>query len=86
MKKICVLGLGYIGLPTALILAKNYDVVGIDINENIVNKLNKGILPFSEHELSKLWNETKKNFIASTKMDYADVFLISVPTPIEKTM
>lgn len=86
MKKICVLGLGYIGLPTALILAKNYDVVGIDINENIVNKLNKGILPFSEHGLSKLWNKTKKNFIASTKMDYADVFLISVPTPIEKTM
>ena len=39
--KICILGLGYIGLPTALLLAQKHDVVGIDTDKNVVEKLKK---------------------------------------------
>jgi len=43
MEKICVIGLGYIGLPTASILANNgYDVLGIDINDKVIDKLKNG--------------------------------------------
>ena len=43
MEKICVIGLGYIGLPTASMLANNgYDVLGIDINDKVIEKLKNG--------------------------------------------
>lgn len=43
MKKICIIGLGYIGLPTAAIFAKaGFDVLGVDVNERVVNLINKG--------------------------------------------
>ena len=42
MKKVCVIGLGYIGLPTSVILGlNNFDVIGVDVNETIVKKLNR---------------------------------------------
>ena len=52
--KICVLGLGYIGLPTALLLAQKYDVLGVDINKEVLDKLNNGEIPFDEPGLSEL--------------------------------
>ena len=43
MKKICILGLGYIGLPTAAMFATHgHKIIGVDINENLVNEINKG--------------------------------------------
>ena len=43
LKKVCVIGLGYIGLPTAALLAsKKHHVIGIDLNEHVVNTINKG--------------------------------------------
>lgn len=49
MKKCCVLGLGYIGLPTAAIIAKaNHEVVGIDTNKQIVEVISKGNIHFYE--------------------------------------
>ena len=53
MLKICVIGLGYVGLPICLKLAKNYKIVGFDINSERINSLKKGI---------DLNNEFKKNF------------------------
>lgn len=49
MKRICVLGLGYIGVPTACLFANaNHEVIGIDINQEVVERLDKGELPFEE--------------------------------------
>ena len=87
--KICVLGLGYIGLPTALLLATNgHKVVGVDINDEILKTINKGIVPFNEHMLSKLLKQAMeyRNFTAKKEVDDADVFLIAVPTPLDKEM
>lgn len=83
--KICVLGLGYIGLPTALLFATNgHEVIGVDINENVVEKLNEGKMPFDETGLDELLKKTKGSFTAQTKVVEADAFLIAVPTPLDK--
>ena len=84
--KISVLGLGYIGLPTALLLAQKHKVVGFDIDKKIIDKLNKGKLPFKEPELDLLMKKSKKNFSVSQKVEESDVFLIAVPTPLEESM
>ena len=87
--KICILGLGYIGLPTAALFATHgHEVVGIDINKNIVESLNKGITPFDEPGLPELLQKAtkSKNLIAKTEVEEADVFIIAVPTPLDKEM
>ena len=86
MKKICVLGLGYIGLPTALLFAQKFTVVGVDINEKIITTLNKGSLPFVEKGLEKLYHKGRKNFTATTTIEPADAFIIAVPTPLEESL
>lgn len=87
MKKICVVGLGYIGLPTSVMFAlSGYEVVGVDINEEIVEKLNKGKICIEEPYLGKMVElviDTGK-LVGKTKPEYADVFIIAVPTPIKK--
>jgi len=84
--KICVLGLGYIGLPTALLFAQHYEVVGVDVNEKIVKTLNNGKLPFEEGGLDELFEKVKGNFRAVSEVEDADVFLIAVPTPLEEAL
>lgn len=82
--KITVIGLGYIGLPTSLILAnKGLYVVGVDINEKIINSLNDGKLTIEENGLDKYFDKSIKNnnFKASLLPESADVFIIAVPTP-----
>jgi len=86
IKKICVLGLGYIGLPTALLLAQKYPVVGVDINEKIITALNNGKLPFIEKGLDKLFQKVRENFTATTTVEPADAFIIAVPTPLEESL
>ena len=83
-KKICVLGLGYIGLPTAVVLAgRGYKVVGMDTNENVVNMLNEGKVHIFEPGLDILIKATIKDkvFTPKTNVESADVFFICVPTP-----
>ena len=85
--KISVLGLGYIGLPTALLLANaGNKVVGVDINNKIVDKLNSGELPFEEPGLDELYNKARNNFTASIQLEYSDCYIIAVPTPLEQGM
>lgn len=84
--KICVLGLGYMGIPTSLLLAKEHTVIGVDIKESVVQQLNKGIVPFDEPGLKELMKKNKDRFIAKTEVESADVFIISVPTPLEPAM
>ncbi|RLQ86712.1 nucleotide sugar dehydrogenase [Planomicrobium sp. Y74] len=83
MSLINVIGLGYIGLPTALILAKNGNkVVGTDSNSSIVNSLTQGNLSFEEKGLQKLFEEAIENEVEfSTKYKTTDTYILAVPTP-----
>ncbi len=82
--RICILGLGYIGLPTALLFAAHgADVVGVDVKQNLVDCLNQGTLPFSEPGIEDLYRDARERFVAKTEPEAADVFLIAVPTPLD---
>ncbi len=87
--KICVVGLGYVGLPMAAILAKRgYNVTGIDINEKIVEKINQGISPINENGLDALLKEVAGRNLTATARPEAvsdsDIIFIIVQTPIDK--
>jgi len=87
MKTIVVIGCGYVGLPAALLLAKaGHQVVGVDVNTELVNKINKGKIHIEDEKLQSVLNEplVRKNFIATNKPDYGDIFIIAVPTPIDR--
>lgn len=86
MTKMCVLGLGYIGLPTALLFANNgNEVVGVDVNERVVSTLQQGKMHFEETGFQELLDSArgKNSFRASTQVEDADVFLVAVPTPFD---
>ena len=84
---IAVLGMGYIGLPTALMLAKNgHDVLGMDINKRLIDGLINGDLPFSETGLEELYNDAKAHFTPSMKLESSEAYIICVPTPLDKEM
>lgn len=85
MKKVSVLGLGYIGLPTAIVLAESgYDVVGFDINQQKVDLINKADATIQEPEVyPRLKNALECClFKATHTLQEADYFVIAVPTPI----
>lgn len=87
-KKICVIGLGYIGLPTAALLAnKGYNVVGVDINPETVNIINQGKIHIIEPDLDEIVKSTvlSKKLKAYSEPQSADVFIICVPTPFYLT-
>jgi len=86
-EKVCIIGLGYIGLPTAALLANNnYHVHGVDINEHAVNTINKGQIHIVEPELDTfVKNAVSNNFLkAYLQPAEADVFIIAVPTPFHE--
>lgn len=83
--KICVIGLGYIGLPTAAMFASaGASVVGVDRNSRIVEALNRGEIIIEEKGLAELVDQVvKKGALRGSLMpETADVFIIAVPTPI----
>ncbi len=84
-KKICVIGLGYIGLPTASLLAnRGYSVLGVDILQHVVDSINNGQLTIAEPGLGTFLKSAinSKNLEATTQPAEADVFVIAVPTPL----
>ncbi|WEU39791.1 MAG: nucleotide sugar dehydrogenase [Candidatus Odinarchaeum yellowstonii] len=83
--KVCVIGLGYIGLPTACLIAEaGHEVVGVDIKPDVINKLKSGSLPFKEKGLDELFNKVKNRMKFQNHPEDAEVFLIAVPTPLSK--
>ena len=83
-KKICVIGLGYIGLPTAALLAnRGYSVHGVDVVESTVETINRGEIHIVEPELDIFVKSAVNSgkLEADTKPIEADVFIIAVPTP-----
>jgi UDP-N-acetyl-D-mannosaminuronic acid dehydrogenase len=86
MQKIIFIGLGYIGLPTATMVAgKGLNVLGVDINERVVDTVNKGNIHIVEPGLEALVQKVVRdgNLRVSTKPEAGDVFLIVVPTPFK---
>lgn len=86
MKKVCVVGLGYVGLPLAVLLVtKGYDVLGSDIDERKVALVNKGISPIKDDYLEQELPLVKGNLHASLDerlMRDAEAVVVCVPTPI----
>ena len=85
MNEICVLGLGYIGLPTALMLASHgKQVVGVDIDEGLLAKLRKGEVTFEEEGLKELFEYAlNKNIRFESTCPPAQIYILAVPTPFD---
>ena len=84
--KACFMGLGYIGLPTSIIAAKHgIQIVGVDINEQVVEKTNAGELHIIEPGLGNLLREVIDSGMlhASTTPEVSDAYFIVVPTPFK---
>ena len=90
--RVCVVGIGRIGLPTALSFAKSgLQTIGVDINENLVSTINSGVFPLKDEPgYEEIFNDAIKNkmFSATTKIEDAipnsDLILLSLPTPMDK--
>lgn len=84
--KVAVVGLGYIGLPTAAVLTSvGHEVVGIDVNQRVVDVINRGEVHIVEPDLDGLVRNAVKSgrLRAGTRPEQADIFLIAVPTPFK---
>ncbi|SVD54207.1 uncharacterized protein METZ01_LOCUS407061, partial [marine metagenome] len=90
--RVCVVGIGRIGLPTALSFAKSgLQTIGVDINENLVSTINSGVFPLKDEPgYEEIFNDVIKNkmFSATTKIEDAvpdsDLILLSLPTPMDE--
>ena len=86
-RKVAVIGTGYVGLPLAMMLARSgYEVIGVDIEENVVDAINEGVLHLAEDDIKQILQEpqVRENLYAQKTPCEADVFIISVPTPLDE--
>jgi len=86
-KTVCIMGLGYIGLPTAALLAnRKYHVHGVDVVQSTVDTINQGKIHIVEPDLDTFVRSAVNsgNLIADTKPKSADIFIIAVPTPFHE--
>lgn len=86
VSKVCVIGLGYIGLPTAAVLASSgVSVLGVDVISHVVDTINQGEIHIVEPGLADLVKAVveEKKLAASLTADIADAFVIAVPTPFK---
>ena len=83
-KTISVIGLGYIGLPTALMLAAHGSkVIGVDIDRKRIEMLQSGKLPFTEDGLDALFETAMQNITFTEKHVHADMYILTVATPFD---
>ena len=83
-KKICIMGMGYIGLPTAALLAnRGYQVHGVDINQHVIDTINRGEIHIVEPDLAEFVKTTVSNntLTVNIEPEESDIFMIAVPTP-----
>ncbi len=83
---VAMIGLGYIGLPTATVLAsRGVKVIGVDVNQHAVDTINRGQVHIVEPDLAGLVHHVVKegNLVARAAPDEADAFIIAVPTPFK---
>ena len=87
MRTVSVVGLGYIGLPTAAFFAdSDFEVIGVDINPTYVETINSGKVPFSEPGFDDLLSKVVENgsLRASVDVESAEAYIIAVPTPFRE--
>ena len=87
-KKICIIGLGYVGLPLAHAFSKKYQVVGFDINKPRVDELNSGYDRTLELSSEEVKESITNGMIYSTSMDDikdCNIYIVTVPTPIDSS-
>lgn len=85
VEKVVVVGLGYVGLPTAALIAdKRYEVLGVDVNDKLVATLQSGKCPLGEAEIIPVVERALASgqLRAATNAEAGDIFIICVPTPI----
>src|SRR3982075_3466649 len=85
-QNVVVLGLGYIGLPTAAVIAsRGMGVIGVDVNERVVKTVATGAIHIAEPDLEGLVQKvvSSGSLKVATQPEEADVFIIAVPTPID---
>lgn len=86
--RVCVVGLGYIGLPTAAVLAQaGYEVIGVDVNPEVVATINRGEIHIVEPHLEAAVRHAVRTdrLVAQGDVPPADIFLICVPTPFRNS-
>lgn len=93
-KKIAIIGLGYVGLPLAIEFGKKYRTIGFDINETRIKELTTGIDRTNEADLEELHAATKKTSndhtiglsftTIASELNFCNVFIVTVPTPIDQ--
>lgn len=86
MEKVCVIGLGYIGLPTALMMASHgVEVIGVDYNKELVETLQRGEVTFEEKGIVELLEAAiDKGIVFQSEYPSTHTYIISVPTPYDK--
>ena len=87
MKKVCILGLGYIGLPTAALLAnRGYKIHGVDVVQSVVDTINEGKIHIVEPELDVFVKKAVQsgNLKADVKPDFADIFYYSCSDAVSR--
>jgi len=85
--QVCIVGLGYIGLPTAAVIARSgMRVLGVDISRDVVDTINRGEIHIEEVDLDALVQAVVRagTLRAATQVEPSDVFVIAVPTPFAK--
>jgi UDP-N-acetyl-D-mannosaminuronic acid dehydrogenase len=85
-ERIVVIGIGYVGLPAAILLARaGHQVLGVDVDSRRVDEVNSSVLNLGEKELAEILKEpeVKKNLRAAGKPEEGDVFVIAVPSPLD---
>jgi UDP-N-acetyl-D-galactosamine dehydrogenase len=83
-KKIAVIGLGYVGLPLALSLAKKFKVIGFDINDSRIEKMKQHIDPSKELDSSEFIGRDISFTSAQSDLLQANFFIVAVPTPVDE--
>jgi len=85
-EKIVVIGIGYVGLPAAILLARaGHQVLGVDVDTRRIEEVNSSVLHLGEKELADILKEpeVKRNLRAAAKPEEGDVFIIAVPSPLD---
>jgi len=83
--RVAVIGLGYVGLPLALAIARHFDMVGFDINKKRVTELNDGVDHTGEATGAALNSSTGLLTTDTDKLDGVEIFIVTVPTPVDET-
>jgi len=83
--RVAVIGLGYVGLPLALAVARHFDVIGLDINEKRVAELNDGVDHTGEATGAALKSSTALLTADTSKLTGVSIFIVTVPTPVDAT-